>query len=132
MSAWPQEYDSPITTDTPLVTTTETVIATLSGVTSSGPGQRVKLHGWAQVTAGTSTTAVTLRVRQGAGITGTVVGEANPVQGGVVAATTASLDIDVTDALAGEIANQTYVLTAQQVAASANGSVLQASLRATL
>jgi hypothetical protein len=57
------------------------------------------------------------------------VGEANVKQIGTAAGSTEDHDIQVTDT-PGEVASQTYVLTVQQTAASANGSNLEAHLRA--
>lgn len=121
-------FRSDATADTSLVTTAETVIATLAGVTTKYGSESVRLRGWAQITAGTATTAITLRIRRSS-VTGTLVGEANPIQGGVAAASTSGLDIATTDT-PGDVAGQTYVLTAQQTAATGNGTALQASLEA--
>lgn len=132
MSAWPNIYDSPVTADTPIVTTTETVAATVVVPAVPGPGARIKLTGFAQVTAGTATTALTMRIRRGTDATGTLVGEGNPIQGGVAAGSTSEVVLEVTDTPAGEVAQQSYVVTVQQTAATANGSIVQASLRATV
>jgi hypothetical protein len=129
MSAWPIVYDAFVVADTVIVTTTETVVASVTGVTVPGAGNRVKLDGSVQVTIGTTATAITLRWRRGIDITGTLIGEGNPVQG--TAANTVQASLQVTDT-PGEIANQTYVLTVQQTGATANGTALQASGRATV
>jgi hypothetical protein len=50
--------------DTPLVTTAETVVATVTGVSTGQAGQFVDLTGDFNVTLGTNTTAVTVRVRR--------------------------------------------------------------------
>jgi len=117
------------TADTALVTTAETVVATLTGCSTSGPGKPVRLTGEFQITLGTNATGLTVRIRRDS-LTGTLVGEANAVQIETAAASTEDHDIEVTDTPTGEIFNATYVLTVQQVAASANGSVLQAFLKA--
>jgi len=132
MSTWTTIYDSPVTTDVPLVTTTETVVATVSGVNMPGPGRRINIAGWSQVTAGTGTTGITIRVRRGTDATGTLIGEGNPVTAGVANTQTSELDIETTDTPAGELANQSYVLTVQQVGASANGTMVQAKLTVTV
>lgn len=132
MSAWSVVSDVIATADAAITTTTETVAATVSGVNMPGPGGRIKLSGFAQVTAGTGTTALTPRIRRGTDATGTLIGEGNPITGGVAAGSTTSLSLDTTDAPAGELANQSYVLTIQQTGASANGSIIQASLKATV
>lgn len=126
-----RELSTPVTTNVTLTTTTETVIATLSGVSSPRAGVKIRLHGWYQVTLGTATTAVTTRIRQGTGITGTLIQEANAEQISTAAASSEGHSIDVEDTL-GEVANVSYVLTVEQTAATANGTVLQAQLRATI
>lgn len=44
---------------------TATVVATLSGVCTQLPGQSVKLRGWAVLTPGADTTAVTVKIVPG-------------------------------------------------------------------
>lgn len=114
-------------TDTPLVTTAETVIATLAGVSTNQPGQTVALRGSARITTGAATTALTLRVRRDS-LTGTLVGEATPEQIEAVAGSTEGHDIYVQESDPGEFSGRTYVLTAQQTAATGNGAALNASL----
>lgn len=122
-------YSSEATTDVPLVTTAETVVATLSGINTSKPGQLIRLRGFAQLTTGTNTTAVTPRIRRD-GVTGTVVNEANPITIGAAAGSTEQFEVSCDDAFSGEVAGQTYVLTLQQTGASANGSSLYGYLNA--
>lgn len=129
MSAWPNVYDAFATADTNIPTTTETVVATISGVTTPSPGSRVRLDGNAEVLAGTGTTAFTPRWRRGVDATGALVGEGNPVT--VAAGNVLSVSYEVTDT-PGEVANQTYVFTIQQTAATGAGTVQQASGRATV
>lgn len=123
-----QQYKGPVTADTALVTTAETVVATVSGVTT-GRAVNVQLRGWAQLTTGTNTTAVTPRIRRGTTIAGTLIGEGNPVTIGAAAGSTEDFEVDVVDSGA-DIASASYVLTLQQTAASANGSCLQAAIEA--
>lgn len=113
-----------------ITTTTETVVATLSGITT-GRKKDVNLKGWFQLTTGTNTTAVTARIRRGTDITGTLVGEANPVTVGAAAGSTEQFDIAGIDAGV-DLSGGTYVLTCQQTGASANGSALAAQLEATV
>lgn len=122
-----RQYSTYSTADTTLVTTAETVIATLSGVSMNKPGQTVGLRGTFTITTGGSTTAVTTRVREDS-LTGTIVGEALADSVESAAGGTETHDIYCEHAPSGEIAGKTYVLTAQQTAAAANGSVLSASL----
>lgn len=124
-----QKLSTLVTTDTPLVTTAETVVATLSGVSTPRPGIKVVISGWCQVTTGTATTALTPRIRRGTAITDTLVGEANADQVQAAAGSTENADIMVEDS-PGEVAGQSYVLTIQQTAATGNGSCIQASLTA--
>lgn len=117
-------------TDTTLTTTAETVVATVTGVTTQGGGDRVRLRGWVQLLSGAATTTVTLRVRRGS-VTGTLVGEANPVTIPTAAGGTDEYEIVTTDT-PGEVAGQSYVLTVTQASATGNGTASQASLEATV
>lgn len=112
-----------------ITTTTETVVATLTGISTRYASERVALHGWVQLTTGTATTTVTLRVRRGTDTSGSLIGEANAVSIGAAAGGTEQFDIDVEDT-PGDVASQSYVLTAQQAAATGNGTALQAILEA--
>lgn len=123
-----QQLKSRSTTNTALVTTAETVVATLVGVTT-GRALDVQLRGWAQLTTGVDTTAVTPRIRRGTDATGTLIGEANPVTIGAAVGSTEEFEIDTIDPGA-DLSNATYVLTLAQTGASANGSCLQASIEA--
>ncbi len=125
----PQRVSSAfVIADTTLITTAETVAVTLAGISTQDIAAPVVLDGWLQVTLGTGTTAVTLRVRQ-VSLTGALVGEANAEQIFTAAASTESHAIQVTDR-PGEVAGLTYVLTIAQTGASANGTVVQARLSA--
>ncbi len=62
-----------VSTDVTIVTTAETVVATLAGITTPRK-VNITLRGWAQVTTGAATTALTARVRRGTTIAGTLVG----------------------------------------------------------
>lgn len=111
-----------------LTTTAETVVATLQGVTTPFPGQVVKLYGLVLLTTGTSTTAVTMRVRR-LTVAGTLVSDqtAQPVTAAVPGPNT--YDVYCEDS-PGEVASFTYVLTATQTAAAANGASVYANLTA--
>lgn len=121
-------YDSDVTADTALVTTAETVVATLSGVTT-GRRNDVRLRGWAELTTGTNTTSVTPRIRRGTDATGTLIGEGNPRAVAAAAGSTEEFDVEGVDAGA-DLSGATYVLTLQQAGATANGSCLRAALHA--
>lgn len=113
--------------DTPLVTTAETVVATVTGISTNQAGQQVGIRGVINITLGTSTTAVVLRVRRDS-LTGTVVGEVQTEQIATAAASTENHEIYREDAAAGEFSGRTYVVTASQTAAAANGTVNNASI----
>jgi hypothetical protein len=124
-------YAADTTTDTTLVTTAETVVATLAGVSLPRAGHSVDLEGHVTLATGTATTGLTLRVRRD-GLTGALVGETTPDAVEAAAGSVETHDITATDAAPGELANATYVLTAQQVAATGNGNVTHASLEASI
>lgn len=122
-------YNVDVSGDTTLVTTAETVVASLPGVSMARPGESVRLHGQAKITTGAAVTALTLRVRRDS-LTGALVGEADPTQLEAAAGSTEDHDIVVTDSPSGELAGATYVLTAQQTGGAANATCLHASLEA--
>lgn len=124
-----RRYTGPTTADTSVVTTTETVVATVTVATTPRDNARIQLKGFLQHTNGTNTTALTIRLRRGNGITGTVVGEANAEQISTAAGSTESHAIMAEDT-PGEVVNQVYSLTIQQTGASANGSTLSAYVEA--
>lgn len=123
-----QQFKGQATVNTTLVTTAETVVATVSGV-STGRALNVQVRGWAQLTTGTNTTAVTPRIRRGTTVSGTLIDEGNPITIGAAAGSTEDFDIDVTDEGA-DLASASYVLTLEQTGASANGTCLQAGIEA--
>lgn len=113
----------------PVTTTTETVILTLPAVSTNGAQDTVALQGSVDITTGAGSTFVTVRVRRGTGITGAVVGAQDPIT--ATAGSTQNIGFDVADN-PGEVAGQAYVVTVQQTAATANGSVLHAEAQITL
>lgn len=123
------KVSSGVVADTTVVTTTETVVATVSGISTPRPGCKVILHGWGEITTGGSTTALTARIRRGTDATGTLIGEGNAEQVEAAAGSTEGFDI-ATEETPGELASASYVLTIQQTGAAANGSVLMAELEA--
>jgi|SRR5688572_2866812 len=125
-----QTVSTEVTSNVTLTTTTETVVATLSGVSTSGAGRKIQLKGHAKITTGANTTALNLRIRRDS-LTGTVVDESNPVQVEAAAGSTEDHEIPAEDVPTGEIFNATYVLTAQQTGASADGTAVYAYLEAT-
>lgn len=117
-----------VTADAPINLAVETVIATLTGV-STPRRTDVQIEGWAQITPGTAATAVTLRVRRGVDTSGVLVGEGNPEAIAGAVASTEDHYIKVRD-VGVDLFNGTYVLTAQQTAATGNGSAVQSSMNA--
>lgn len=113
--------------NTTLTTTTETVVATLNAPTPNRAGVVVTVHGWAQLTAGTGTTAVTARIRRGTTASGDLVAEGNPVS--ATAGNTAD-SVIIVDDTPGEVSTLSYVLTLEQTGATADGTALQATMTA--
>jgi hypothetical protein len=124
MRAWRKFKRLFTTTDTTLVTTAETVVATLGGVSTQSADGLVQLDGFASLTTGTGVTAAVVRVRRGIDATGTLIGEATTSQ--IAASLPTTLAITVQDA-PGE-GTFSYVLTVQQTAATGNGTCTQAAL----
>lgn len=111
-----------------VTTTTELAVATLT-ISPGRPGQTVDLDGIVTLTTGTGTTGVTVRIRRGSGITGTVVQSSGVLA--IVGAVGAVSDYGVqgTDT-PGDVVGQQYTITIQQAAATANGSVTLATIQA--
>lgn len=108
-------------------TTTETIAATVQ-VSTDNAGANVTLEGNLDLTTGTGVTGVTVQVRRGATVAGTVVGSAEVPA--AAASTRVVFPIQVNDN-PGEVASQSYVLTVTQTAATGNGTINSASLQAT-
>jgi hypothetical protein len=113
-----------------LTTTTETVVATISGLTQGSPpvvggvaqSAPVRVSGIYNATPGTAATAITLRLRQGTTIAGTLVGTAQVTT--VIAASPQSIAFafEDTSGYLQSPAATPYVITAQQTTASANAT----------
>jgi hypothetical protein len=126
-----QVYSSFVTSAVTVTTTTETVVATVVVPATPSGGGKVVIDGWCQLTLGTGTTAVTPRIRRGTTITGTLIGVATATGAAQTAITTEDIEIHVDDT-PGEAVNISYVLTVQQTGAGANGSAVQAEIKATV
>lgn len=113
-------FSAQITAAVTVVTTTETVVLTLPGVSTNGAQDQVFVSGSLAMLLGTAATTLTVRVRRGTGITGTVVGVAEVDT--AIAAETDPFPFDALD-VPGEVAGLAYVVTVQQASATANGSV---------
>lgn len=109
-----------ISSSVTVTTTTETVALTLPAVSTNGAQDQVFISGSMAMLLGTAATTLTVRVRRGTGITGTLVGLAEVDT--AVAAETDPFPFDALD-VPGEVAGQAYVVTVQQASATANGSV---------
>ncbi len=103
---------------------TETVVATLNGVSVPDPGSAVRLHGTAHVLTGVGATTITPRIRR-TSLTGALIGEADAIA--VVASSIVAIVYDVDD-LPGDVASLPYVLTltCAGVAGTKNNSYLSA------
>ena len=107
---------------------TETVIATLSGVVTPYGPQTVALRGRTLLTSGTTTTAVVLRIRR-ASLTGTLVDDQTG-QTTITLATDTNIYEVAGDDAPGEITGGVYVLTAQQTGGGTGGTTVYAVLDA--
>lgn len=114
-----------------VVTTTETAIVNSNQIPVPFQTAKAVLQAMVNFTPGTTTTAVTLRIRKGIGIAGTLVGEAYVSGSGLTAAVASNFMVLATDLLAGVGVGQ-WTLTIQQTAATANGTVNSAVLQSML
>jgi hypothetical protein len=87
---------------------------------------RSRRLGYAQLTTGTGTTAVTARIRRGTATSGTLVNEANAETIGPAAGSTAPYFAMITEQR--PTSSLQYSLTLSQTGASGNGSALQACI----
>jgi hypothetical protein len=111
---------------TSLVTTTETAVLTFTIPPENQPsGQGIYIDANVILTTGAATTAVQVRIRQGSGVAGAVVGVMEQTQ---VAAATANegASCAAVDPTLVYPAGNTYTVTVQQVAATGNGTMAQA------
>lgn len=106
----------------------ETILLTLPPSISLPQGVQVVLEGMVQLQAGTATTSVVIRCRRGAALTGALVGAA--LTHTLAAGANACIAFQFSDT-PGEVAGQQYVVTAQQTAATGNGTGVWCSLQAT-
>ena len=116
--------DGPAATN--LVTVNETVVATTPAIDTTPEGDQVVIEAAASVTTGATTSSIQARVRRG-GLAGPQVGPTYTRTIG--AALTDHISMQVAD-VPGEVAEQVYVLTIQQVAATGNGTANAASIQA--
>lgn len=114
-----------VTADTALVTTAETVAATVSGISTEDQSTRVAIRASVAAVLGTAGTGVFVRIRRGVDATGAVVGEAVFQVG--AATQQIETPIEVQD-VPGAVAGQSYVVTVQQNAATGNGNIVNANI----
>lgn len=88
---------------------TETVIASLGGVTMEYPGQTVRISGWAKITVAAGTTSGLLRIRR-TSLTGTSLSETTVENQAFAASKTCESTVFVDDT-PGELAGAVYVMT---------------------
>lgn len=99
---------------------TEKVVLTSSPVNTSDLNRQVTLHGVLNITPGTASTNVVVRVRRGSGTSGTEVGSAT------TDTTTAGDDYTVPFSVSdipGEVAGLVYSVTVTETSATADGTV---------
>jgi hypothetical protein len=118
-----------VNTTTTLVTTAETVCATLSAFNTDNPsGEGVLVTIDVNISPGAGTTSLVLKLRQGTGVGGVQVGNPITVASGVGAFGFSFLD---NSALALNDPNGLqYVATVTQTGATGNGSVTAATITA--
>jgi hypothetical protein len=110
---------------TSLVTTAETAVLTFTTAPENQPtGQGLYIDANCIVTTGAAATALQVRVRQGAGTAGAIVGVVAQSQ---CAASTADelASCAALDPTTNYPAGNTYTVTVQQVAATGNGTMAQ-------
>lgn len=100
----------------------ETLIATGPSIPEQNPvGQGVCVRGFLNITPGTATTAVVIRVRQGTALTGTLVGLAQTHT--VTAGAPVSIPYEALDPTLNNLAGAQYTLSVQQTSGTAAGTV---------
>lgn len=115
------------TTAVAVVTTAETIAITSPSLAPQSPAQRFVVLAWAQLTVGTGTTGITPRLYRGASLSGTLLGVATlEAVLGAVGSTEPHLLMLVDQP--GNIDEVVYTFSLQQAAATANGSIVQASI----
>ena len=114
-------------TDVTLTTTTEAVAVTSAAFASPRETVQVLILAWGNVLTGTGTTAVAVRLRQGATTSGATVGESSTLDIKTTAGETEPFFQMATEERTGGGVLE-YSFTLAQVGASANGTVTQAGI----
>jgi len=110
-----------------VTTTTETVAVSSGPVKVPTQTCLVHIRAWAVLTLGIGTTAVTPRIRRGTSTGGTLVSEGNSEAIKTAAGSSEPFHMEVTERRSNEESVE-YSLTLQQTGATANGTVLEASI----
>ncbi len=116
-----------ITANVTLTTTTENVAVTSTSFAAPRETVNLCVWGWAQLTTGAATTAVVPRIRRGAAITGTLLGEATEIEIGATAADDEQFQMMACEERTGGGILE-YSFTLDQIDATGNGTVLQAGI----
>lgn len=126
------DYEAEVQGSQVLTTSAEKLVVAIAGISSKHAGQTLRLEGHINITTGTSTTAVVMRLREDS-LTGNVI---DTVETDSIAATAAGNPEDhfiaADFAPAGELSLKRIVLTVAQTGAAANGTINLATLRADL
>lgn len=125
------EYTSNVVLNSPTANAAETVIAQVQNVSNYAAGTRVHVRGWANITPGATTSALTFRLRRGVDATGTLVGVASNEGAGFTVGQADDWTVEGQENPA-EIAGASYVLTVQQTAGTAGATVNAVELTATV
>jgi hypothetical protein len=114
-----------LTSNTPLNTTTNTLLVTLGPIDVPADSTRVIIAGLCCILTGAGATALAIQVRRGALITDPLVGVSLADPG--AASTNCQVNLMVIDTLV-NAATATYSLCCAQVAATGNGQNVQSAL----
>lgn len=118
---------STVTANTTVVTTAETVAASVSGIREVLSDCRVVVLGFFEMTTGANTTDLKIGVRRGTAGTGTLIGEANAVTIYAATGSTEQRFIMASESRTNED-SLAYCITVIASGASANGTILQAGI----
>lgn len=128
MPAWARVRSALSIAATALVTTAETVLVTSAPISLEGQTPLLTIWGMVAWTVGTGTTSATVRIRRGS-LTGAAILTMTGVT--VAAGNVVSIPFLVTDQ-PGDVADQVYVATVAQAAATANGTNLASGIAVAL
>lgn len=107
----------------PTNVSTETIVATSTPMNANNPGgQGNSISGVVNITAGTGTTAVVVRVRAGTTTAGTNLGPAAGVSHTLAAGASANIGYEFNDP-SNQLSNQQYVVSVTQTGGTGAGTV---------